>query len=128
MHMTRLLLTTLLSILCTGPAYAEWVYVTGDDETGSTIYVDPDTIRRNGNLVKMWDLRDRKTMEGYGSIKSQFEYDCAEDRQRKLASLMLSGHMGRGKVIVNSLDEGKWNPIVPDSVNKTLWKYACDKK
>ena len=37
-----------------GPSYAEWLFVSGDDEAGMTVYVDPDTIRRNGDLVKMW--------------------------------------------------------------------------
>ena len=40
--------------------YAEWVKVasTGD----ITIYVDPDTIRRKGDLVKMGKLLDYETV------------------------------------------------------------------
>src|ERR1043165_6247663 len=61
-------------VLSSRPAYAAWVC--GDDEAEMTVYVDPDTIRRHGDLVKRWHLNDRKTVEGYGSIKSQREYDC----------------------------------------------------
>ena len=66
-----------LLVLSSGPAYAAWVFVSGDDEAEMTVYVDPDTIRRHGDLVKRWHLNDRKAVEGYGSIKSQREYDCA---------------------------------------------------
>lgn len=54
------------------------------------MYVDPDTIRRNGDLVKMWHLSNRKTMEWYGFIKSQREYDCVEARRRLLAVSIFS--------------------------------------
>ena len=41
------------------PAYAEWVAV---EETPGlrTVYFDPDTIRREGNLVTLWLLMDFK--------------------------------------------------------------------
>ena len=64
--------------------------MSGDDEAGVTMYVDPDTIRRNGDLVKMWHLSNRKTMEWYGFIKSQREYDCVEARRRLLAVSIFS--------------------------------------
>jgi hypothetical protein len=60
------------------PAILEYLpYRKRDDEAEMTVYVDPDTIRRHGDLVKRWHLSDRKTVGGYGSIKSQREYDCA---------------------------------------------------
>ena len=56
------LLITLL-FLGSVPAYAEWVAV---EETPGlrTLYVDPDTIRREGNLVTLWLLMDFKWMQG----------------------------------------------------------------
>ena len=54
-RLTRLLLITLLA-LSSGPAYAEWVKVNENDTF--TVYVDPDTIRRKGDLVEMWTLYD----------------------------------------------------------------------
>jgi hypothetical protein len=60
--MKRLLLITLL-LLSSGPVYAEWVLLNQNDQTGLTVYVDPDTIRRKGALVKMWILSDYKTVQ-----------------------------------------------------------------
>ena len=58
-------LITLL-FLSTVPAYAEWVAVEKDYLLPGlqTVYVDPDTIRREGNLVALWQLIDFKTMQG----------------------------------------------------------------
>lgn len=57
-----LALITLL-VLRSGPVYAEWVLTGSNGEKGMTVYVDPDTIRRKGNLVKMWVLSDYKTIQ-----------------------------------------------------------------
>jgi hypothetical protein len=45
-------LITLL-LLSNKPAHSEWVSI-GDDLAGTTVYVNPDTIRRKGERVKMW--------------------------------------------------------------------------
>ena len=87
--MTRLFMVTLV-LLMTGPVYAEWVKVSDGDEAGKTIYVNPATIRRNSNLVKMWQLYDYKTVQTIGGIRfltaeEQWEFDCAEERGRVLA-------------------------------------------
>jgi hypothetical protein len=63
--MTRLFLITLL-VLSSGPAYAEWVAVEKNYllPGRQTVYVDPVTIRREGNLVTLWQLTDFKWMHG----------------------------------------------------------------
>ena len=73
--MKRLLLFALL-VLSSGPAYAEWVAVGGNEEAGVTVYADPGAIRRKGNLVKVWHLNDFQTLQivmgnSYLSIKAQ---------------------------------------------------------
>ena len=52
-------LVTLL-FLSSVPAYAEWVAVEKDYLLPGlqTVYVDPDSIRRDGNFVTMWQLID----------------------------------------------------------------------
>jgi len=123
----------ILLLLSSGPAYAEWVLYGTTNEGMHTIYVDPDTIRRKGDLVKMWVLTDfttAVTVEGSGilSVKTQEEYDCQEERKRTLASTFFSGHMGSRTVNYSNVDEGKWAPVAPDSVTQGLWKLACAKK
>jgi hypothetical protein len=130
-QMTRLFLLTFL-LLSSGPAYAEWVQVRGDDEAEKTVYVDPATIRRNSNLVKMWQLQDYKTVQTVGGIrfltaKEEWEFDCAEERSRVLALKEFSGNMGSGTVVYTNSQVGNWLPVMPGSTGKTVWKVACGK-
>ena len=130
--MKRLLLITLL-LLSSGPAYAEWVKVSDSDEAGMTVYADPDTIRRNRNLVKMWQFYDYKTVQtvagiGFLTVKEQWEFDCAEGRRRVLALTEFSGNMGSGTVVYTNSEVGKWQPVEPSSIGQLLWKFACGKK
>jgi len=123
----------ILLVLSSGPAYAEWVLTSGNDDAGLTVYVDPATIRRKGNLVKMWQLHDYKTVQTVAgdsllSIKRYNEYDCAEERTRMLAYTWFSDNMGSGKVVYSTPDEQEWEPVTPRSINRTLWKVACSKK
>lgn len=131
--MIRLLLIALTFLVVTsGPAYAEWVKVSDTDETGKTVYVDPATIRRNSNLVKMWQFYDYKTVQTVGgnrflTAKEQWEFDCAEGRSRVVARKEFSGNMGSGTMVFTNSQVGKWTPVVPDSVGQTVWKVACEK-
>jgi len=131
-QMTRLFLITLL-LLSSGSAYAEWVKVSDSDEAGKTVYVDPATIRRNSNLVKMWQFSDYKTVQTVGGIRfltaeEQWEFDCAEERSRVLALKEFSGNKGSGTVVYTNSQEGKWAPVRPGSMDQTVWKIACGKE
>jgi hypothetical protein len=130
--MTRLLLIILL-FLNSAPAYAEWVKVSDGDETEKTVYVDPATIRRNSNLVKMRQFYDYKTVQTVGGIRfltaeEQWEFDCAEERSRVLALKEFSGNMRSGTVVYSNTEVGKWQPVAPGTLGRKLWTVACGKK
>ncbi len=129
--MTRLLLITLL-VLSHGTVYAEWMRVIEIDE-GLTAYVDPDTIRRKGELVKMWTLFDYKTVRtvaatSYLSSRSQRQFDCAEERTRVLSFTWFSGKMETGDILVSNNDELKWQPVSPRTIDEFLLTFACSKQ
>jgi surface-adhesin protein E len=129
--MKRFVLITLL-LLSSGPAYAEWVKV-GEADDGMTVYYDPATIRRNRNLVTMWQFYDYKTVQtvagiGFLTVKEQWEFDCAEERSRVLALTEFSGNMGSGTVVYSNSEVGKWQPVATRSMGQLLWKFACGKQ
>ncbi len=122
-----------LLALSSGPVYAGWVLTSGDDEAGLAVYVDPSTLRRNGNLAKMWQLYDYKTVQtvagdSFLSIKRFNEYDCTEERTRMLGYTWFSGNMGNGNVVYSTTEQLPWEPVVPRTINRSLWKVACSKK
>jgi hypothetical protein len=132
-HLLSVCLLLTFLVLGGGPAYAEWVLTSGDDEVGLKVYVDPESIRRKGNLAKMWQLYDYKTVQTVAgdsllSIKRYNEFDCVDARTRMLAYTWFSGNMATGKVVYSAPDEQQWEPVVPRTINRTLWKVACDKK
>lgn len=133
--MTRLLLIIFL-LLSSSTAYAEWIFVDRTADGQNTVYADPGTIRRKGDLVKMWHLYNYTTIKtvlnkSLLSMKVQSEFDCAEEQVRTLAGTWFSGQMGNGAV-VNSVptegNEAKWEPVSPRSINEALWEFACSKK
>jgi hypothetical protein len=123
-----------LLVLSVGSVHAEWVSVGGKLEeglTGYTVYVEPDTIRRNGEVVKLWALMDFSAMQTepnptYLSVQSQREFDCTEERVRLLALTAFSGNMGSGKVVFSYSDPNDQGiSIEQGSVAQSLWKFVC---
>jgi hypothetical protein len=124
-----MLLTLLVS---SGPACAEWMSL-GASDSGTTVYADPATMRREGDLVKMLVLFDFKTKQtkadvSYLSAKAQMEYDCAELRFEGHTVMYFSGNMGNGQFLDRSSGKGKRLRVVPGSLDHDLWKLACGKK
>jgi len=119
-------------VLSSRPAYAEWKLVSGNDATKLTVYVDRDTIRRNGNLATIWQLYDYQTVQTVAgdsllSFQRHNEYDCTGERTRMLAYTWFSSNMGRGRVVYKTAEAQPWASITPRSIEHTLWKVACSK-
>ena len=133
-HITRLLLITLL-VLSHGPVYAEWVAVEKNDQLSAlqTVYIDPASIRREGNLVMLWQLTDFVWMQGgpratprFLSTTSHKQFDCAERRLRLLAYTEFSHRMGIGIADDGYVDNDYWFLVEPESMNQVLWEVACN--
>ena len=128
--MRKVILMMLLAV-ASNSAMAEWVNV-GSNENVS-IYVDPTTIQRAGNMAKMWHLFDFKYVkedmgEPYLSTREQNEYDCKEEKYRRRATSQHSKNMGSGKVVYSDSYTAKWKPVPPDSGIEIMWKFACLKR
>ena len=129
-------LITLL-FLSTTPVNAEWVAVERDYLVPGlqTVYVDSDSIRREGSLVTMRQLIDFKWMQGsargptrFLSTETHKQFDCAEKRLRLLAFTEFSHRLATGIRADGYVDTGRWIPVEPDSINQALWEVACGKE
>jgi len=122
-----------LLVLSGVPAHAEWMAVEKDYFPPGlwTIYIDPDTIRREGNLVTVWQLVDFKTMQGgrsptrFYSTKTLKQFDCGEKRFRLLAFMDFTDGMGAGIPDYGYVDKDNWLAVEPESVNQALWEVMC---
>ena len=129
----KLLIAALLAVFSTG-AMAEWTYLTSSEDNAYDIYIDKTTIRKRGNVAKMWELRDhkapREAADGKSFLSSRAlkEYDCVEIRVRLLALAQSSGNMGSGQITFNhQYDDEDWDDIAPGSMGMASWKAACKK-
>jgi hypothetical protein len=128
----RFFLITLL-MMSSAPAYAEWLWASANDIQGLTIYVDPDSIRRKGDLVTLWQLYDYKAVQtvagnSFLSSKAQRQFDCGNQRTKLLAFTHFTGNMGNGNRVMTDSDEAEWKSVTPGSVGHVLWRFACSKR
>jgi hypothetical protein len=123
---------TLMLVVVSSSAMAEWVKGGGDAENTFDVYYDPTTIRKSGNKVKMWVLFDYKVAQKNAgklllSIKGQSEYECKEEQIRVIYEAQYSKNMGTGQLVSSFSDPNDWIPVMPESIDKEMWKIACGK-
>ena len=127
---------SLVAMLGVGQAQAEWIDIGGKVQDGLTIYrvyVDPDNIHHNGDVVTLWALFDYMTIQSivggpWLSSKAQKQFDCTDKRIRLLGYMTFTGNMGSGEPVFSSTQESKWERIAPDSIDSELWEVACSKR
>ena len=131
--MKRVFLLALLVLSC-GPVYAEWVAVT-KSAADDTIYINPETIRRKGELVEVWVIWDYRVARQlpippryFLSRRHLQKFNCAEKRYRLVAVTWFSGHMTEGvRLNDDETEEIAWRAIPPDSVDRHLMEMVCKK-
>jgi hypothetical protein len=109
-------------------ANANWSFVDSTDD--GVLFVDKSTIRKTGNMVKMWILFDFNNKPKHGrtsdrSRQSQDEFNCNDELWRERYSVSYSGNMGGGEVIDSFSTPTTWAPVGPTSIGKAMWNIAC---
>jgi len=117
-----------LVMLVALPVSADWRQV-AKSVSGNVFYVDPATIRKEGNKRKVWGLTNIANPDASGifSRKQRKEFDCAEERYRALSIIHYSKPMGDGVVLLADDRIGQWLEIAPDTVDEELLKLVCAK-
>ncbi len=129
--MRKAILVMLLAGACSSAAAEVWVVVGKNEKF--TAYADPATMRKEGSMVKMWNLFDYKTAQAgvagkrYLSVKRHFEYDCKAGRARILAVSSHTENLAKGELVAASSISLNWSVVAPDSADELLWKFACGK-
>ena len=110
------------------PAWAAWVKVSEND--GVTYYIDPTSIRKYGDIVRVWELTDRDARGGNGSLSERWlkEHDCKQGQSRRLSVAEYSERMLTGRMMGGfDVQDERWTYVRPDSIGEDLWKFACSK-
>lgn len=124
--MKKLFLVCLMML--TGSAWAEWVIYAEIEE--ATFYFDPATIRKEGNMRRVWEIQDLRKpdkVSGGMSRRMRFEYDCKNERSRFLALSTHSKPMAGGTVLILGDEENQnWRATAPGSISGTMLNLVCN--
>ena len=125
----RGLVASILALLGNS-ASADWTSI--GTSAGITFYVGLGTIRKAATTSRIWTMIDfpgeqtDRTGNRFASAKIQREFDCSEERSRILALMEYLGSMESGNVIFTSTSISAWNPVSPQSIDREIWKLACN--
>ncbi len=128
--MRNWLMTLLMACTC-GNALAAWERFDAG-ENGDTVYLDPASMRRHGEKVKVYVLLDTKKAGTagefqYRSIKSELELDCANSLVRVAFVSLYTDRMASGVVVrFGSLDREP-EAIEDGSPSASLRARVCAK-
>lgn len=116
----------LLSLFVTGSAWAEWVKVAETDRV--IFYIDPATLRKEGDLRKIWVIQDYKTRmtDGQMSARMRSEFDCKNERSRILTSTTHPESMAAGLALFTMrVGSGEWSDVPPNGASEVVLKIVC---
>jgi hypothetical protein len=112
--------------------WPKWVAV--GESVDSWVYADVNSIRKKGDMVKIWDLQDYKRAIVSDrllvlSLREQLEFDCKEERVRTLFKSVFGMSMAEGKELKSEGDgtSGAWSPVSPLPIQRGLLRFACKK-
>lgn len=133
--MNKFFITFFLSLALTAiscSAMAEFVEFTKLEM--ATIYVDKESLGKEGNRAKMWFMIDYnapqsdKVGKSVLSDKLQYQYDCKEKRFQIIASSAHAGNMATGETVSVNPDPPVLTPVAPGTLDESFWEMACVKK
>lgn len=119
---------TILKFLCTAaPARPKWMKVA--EFNSANHYIDPATIRRDGQIRGVWVVIDGKERDkdGVMSWRALEEYDCKQGRYRLFSPTGYSEPMARGNVLRGEIGSGKWTDIAPNTPAEVKRRLVCAK-
>ena len=125
-------LVVLLLLMISTNVFAEWTEVRESEV--ETDYTDFESIVKEGNKVKMWNLYDYKTIKSGGGVSylsSLYleEVDCENHTKRLLEAYLYSGNMKSGQVVFSQTKmKMKEALILPDSMIEISFNLVCGKK
>jgi len=122
----------MLALCLLGPAtaWAKWSFLTEIGNEMSFLFVDPLSIRKDGDIRQASELVDLKMRGGSGeaSVVSLVLYDCKEQRFRTLSVSTYSGPRATGQVVGTSTRPDEWVYPPSGSLAGGILKGLCSRK
>ena len=94
-------------------------------------YAMPASMRREGAIVKIWDMFDYRMAQvgdggkKYLSMKRHTEYDCKQGKMRVFELSYHSDNLTKGEVVHAAKVNFKWSEVATGSADLLLLEFAC---
>ena len=123
--MRKYLIALLMLISCS--AWADWVFVVASEDGNARLFIDPNTVRKEGSLRKIWELRNDKfkSKNGAQSFRARVEYDCKNETSKLLSLTEHSGGMASGTVLLSVDSPLAKTSIPPNTIAEEMLKAVC---
>jgi hypothetical protein len=124
----------LLFMLATSNAWANWVAIGKSPDF--TMYVDPQSLQRNGNIATAWIMGDySKTQKKrfpppilwveFDSIKELKQFDCSKGAHRTEKTVIMSGKFGKGDPLYTFTSVPDYFPVPNSELDIAQFNYVC---
>lgn len=121
--MKKLFSLSLAMLLSTSAISENWVKAGNNNK--SMIYVDMDSIKRNGDTINFWEIiifKPNAVKNIVDKTISLMEIDCTNVKNR---TIYIVGYLN-GNVIASGEVSSKWNYIVPTSSEYRQYNQLCN--
>jgi len=124
----------LLCLLVSTSAWADWVPIgKGPD---FTMYADPQSMHRNGNIATAWIMGDYvKTQKKrfpppilwveFESIKELKDFDCSKGMHRTQKTVVMSGRGGKGEPLYTFSSVPDFFPVPNAEIDIAQFNFVC---
>jgi hypothetical protein len=104
-----------------------WAWTRIGETPEVTLYVDRQSIEKDGRVRRVWEMQDLKTpdAEGVRSRRYLNEYDCEYKMHRLGQMTSYAGPKLKGNKIVTVNEMGYWRKIPPDGVFVLTYIAVC---
>jgi hypothetical protein len=131
----RFFIGSLLCILCTNFAVAEWRSIVDENDTPShqnELYVDLSNIKQSGPMatyrqVKVLNQTPGRDQPNVASTLSVYEYDCQHTKLRILSTAGFTKKWAQGEAIVLPVPPQvlQWNELPASFLGQKTFDQVC---
>jgi hypothetical protein len=110
--------------MVTASALADWSEAGRSEDF--VYYVDLQTMKRTGNIRRVWTLLDSTAPNAaFRSARVLEEYNCAEESSRVLQFQSYDGPKGSGQAKEGLAQTTPWSFVAPDTIEGQMLKSVC---
>ena len=127
----RKIILSLLIAICP-LASAEWVNAGPSEDGTFSVYIDNNSIRRNGSIIRVSWIKNYPSVQStrrgkkYQSVHLINVYDCKAELSKLSSIAFHSEPMGAGEAVISAVyEEAQFTQILSSNEDTLVWQFVC---